>query len=194
MKRMTSSAGNSRMKKQKLLLFSVLLLILATIGGSTLAYLFVETDEVINTFTPSSVTGDIVEEFENNVKSDIKVQNTDDVPIYVRVRLLCYWEAADAEEITGKSAWSLPSGLTLGENWMAIGDHYYYTKPLKTNGSETTALFDESITLITDGTDGARQVLDILGQAIQAEPEDAVESVWPVEVGAEGVLKAKGGN
>lgn len=59
------------------------------------------------------------------------------------------------------------------------GDYYYYTKPVAPNQKPETNLTD-SMTLIGSymDTDGGKQAIDVMAEAIQSVPEDAVKAAW----------------
>ena len=162
---------------------TALLLIVLAVGGvcGTLAFLIDTTDSVVNTFLPAEVDGDIIEEFDGEKKSDITVKNTGTVPAYVRVRLLSYWYDATNDQIIAQNSWFSDKNLDLGEGWFKAGEYYYYSLPIDTDAL-TNELFTEAIILDVD-SNGNRQVLEVLAEAIQSKPADAVEEAWNVEVG-----------
>lgn len=68
-----------------------------------------------------------------NKKSDIQVQNTGNVPAYLRVRLVSYF--VDAEGSISGAEPSVYPEITLNSGWLAGENHtYYYTKPVEPNG------------------------------------------------------------
>lgn len=71
------------------------------------------------------------------------------------------------------------------------GDYYYYTKPVAPNQKPETNLTD-SMTLIGSymDTDGGKQAVDVMAEAIQSVPEDAVKAAWGAgfSIGADGSL------
>ena len=62
---------------------------------------------------------------------------------------------------------------------MKYGDYYYYTKPVAPNQKPETNLTD-SMTLIGSymDTDGGKQVVEVMAEAIQSVPEAAVKDAW----------------
>lgn len=185
-----------RMKMKTILALAMIAVVLTAAIGGTLAYLIAKTDAVVNTFQPGSVPIEIEEKFDNNVKSDIKIKNNkdSDTSVYVRVNLLCYWSDAEGNP-AGRNAWSLPD-VNLGEGWITDGEYYYYADLIKP-GDGTSALFSDSIILesVTDAKDTFYQTLDILAQAVQAIPADAVEEAWPnVDVSEGKLVLADSGN
>jgi len=178
---MTHKSGKKKYSRWLVLSLLIVALVVGGIYGS-LALLTDETDPVENTFEPTEVTIEIEEDFDGVKKENIKVTNIGDVDAYVRVRLVSYWQNASGN-IVAKDSWFSDAGLTLGEGWFKAGDYYYYANPVKVNAFTAEALFAEAITLTNDPSDGTNQVLEVLAEAVQASPEEAVEDLWPaVEV------------
>lgn len=162
-----------------------LALVLTLTAGGTVAYLFTNTDAVTNTFTPANTGITIVENFDGEVKEEITVKNTGDIPVYVRVMLVASYQ----KEVNGKyevcGSQHTPEvkvpDFTLGTDWVKGDDgYYYYTKSVSAQG-ETGSLIatDSSITLTKDPDhDGYVMHIDVLAQAIQAEPDSVVNTTW----------------
>ena len=169
-----------------LVLSVVFLLVLA--GGSTLAWLSAQSVEAENIFTPSQVTCEVTEEFdkETGVKTNVNVRNTGDTEAYIRVKLVTYRTNAAGDHIGGVA--ELPE-FTLGENWVKHDGYYYYTLPVAPGASPVANLTD-SMTLVASyqDADGGSQAIDVMAEAIQSIPADAVRKVWGVSVSSDGTL------
>ena len=146
---------------------TVLLLALA-IGG-TLAWLSTKDAPIQNKFLPTKVTCEVTEKFDGStgVKSNVNVKNTGTIDAFIRVKLVTYRTNDHGP------------AFTLGANWVKYGDYYYYTKPVAPNQKPETNLTD-SMTLIGSylDTDGGKQAVDVMAEAIQSVPEDAVKAAW----------------
>ena len=155
---------------------TVLLLALA-IGG-TLAWLSTKDAPIQNKFLPTKVTCEVTEKFDGStgVKSNVNVKNTGTIDAFIRVKLVTYRTNDQGQHIGGTA--SLPA-FTLGTGWVKYGDYYYYTKPVAPNQKPETNLTD-SMTLIGSymDTDGGKQAVDVMAEAIQSVPEDAVKAAW----------------
>ena len=155
---------------------TVLLLALA-IGG-TLAWLSTKDAPIQNKFLPTKVTCEVTEKFNGTTgkKTDVNVKNTGTIDAFIRVKLVTYRTNDQGQHIGGTA--SLPS-FDLGANWVKYGDYYYYTKPVAPNQKPGTNLAD-SMTLIGSymDTDGGKQAIDVMAEAIQSVPEDAVKAAW----------------
>ena len=165
---------------------TVLLLALA-IGG-TLAWLSTKDGPITNTFTPSKVTCEVTEGFNGStgVKSNVNVKNTGTINAFIRVKLVTYRTNDQGQHIGGTA--SLPE-FTLGANWVKYGDYYYYTKPVAPDQEPETNLAD-SMTLTGSYTDadGGKQAIDVMAEAIQSVPGDAVKAAWGFSINADGSL------
>ena len=167
---------------------TVLLLALA-IGG-TLAWLSTKDAPIQNKFLPTKATCEVTEKFDGStgVKSNVNVKNTGTIDAFIRVKLVTYRTNDQGQHIGGIA--SLPA-FTLGTGWVKYGDYYYYTKPVAPNQKPETNLTD-SMTLIGSymDTDGGKQAVDVMAEAIQSVPEDAVKAAWGTEfsINADGSL------
>ena len=169
-----------------MILSTVLLLALA-IGG-TVAWLTANTGNVANTFTPSHVTCEVNESFDGETKSNVNVTNTGDTEAYIRVKLVTYRVNEQNQHIGGTA--EIPE-FTPGTGWVEHDGYYYYTSPVAAGKAPENPLIGESgIALIkyTDA-DGGRQAIEVMAEAIQSQPKDAVESSWNVTVGQDGTIQ-----
>lgn len=174
-------------------------LLLMCIVGVTLAFLITNTDDVQNTFTASETGITVVEEFDGTVKKDVKVQNTGDIDVYVRVILVHNWYRTyedgqvSSEVIAGKSNWEVTNdnkdngaAIFNTDDWFYCeADGYYYYKSKLAPGNETADLIN-SIKLLKDDADGTHQGLEIIAEAIQADGKSLSETTG----GLDGVGKA----
>lgn len=175
-----------RRGRMVVMIVAAALLLTMAIGG-TMAWLSDKTDGVKNTFIPSKVTCEVTENFQNNVKTKVNVKNIGDTEAYIRVKLVTY-RTNDAGDHIGGTA-ELPT-FTPGTNWVLYDGYYYYTLPVKSGKSPAANLAD-SITLTGSYTDadGGHQSLDIMAEAIQSGPAEAVGESWGVAI-AEGSVTA----
>ena len=167
-----------------------LVLLLALAVGGTVAWLNARTPEVTNAFTPAHVTCEVEEAFDKTtgVKTDVNVKNTSDIDVYIRVKLVTY-RTNDAGQHIGGTA-ELPA-FTLGENWVEKDGYYYYTLPVAPDKTPAANLADSmTLTASYDDADGGKQALDVMAEAIQSAPEEAVADAWGVKIAQGSVTNA----
>ena len=171
-----SHAG--RTAKSSALIIALALILVLAVGG-TVAYIFTQTDPVINTFTPTEAKITVDEKTNNNQKTEIIVKNNSTgVPVYIRVALVANMIDKD-ENVTGAA--SVPE-FTPGDDWLEGNDgYYYYTQPVPV-GESTGNLLATPMTLSEN-----MQVV-VLADAIQAEPTTAVTQAWGVTVDSNGSI------
>ncbi len=170
-------------RKRCMVLFSVFVLLLVMAAGTTFAYLMERTGPRENVFLPSRVACQVAEVFENNVKSQVSVQNTGDVPAYIRATVVVTWVKDD----TGETSAVKPvedrdyqiSYQTLGWLYDAGTGFWYYHRPV--GPSEHTGILIERCTPVGD-MDGYHLSVTIVASGIQATPETVVEAQWGVAV------------
>lgn len=136
--------------------------------------------------------GDGEDSFQNgdSVKSDINIFNEGNVPIFVRVKVNCYYVDANENQVWEPAAVAGATGYSLGENWLkvesdaSVNGTYLYELPVESQRA-TTALFTTGIAdFNADATaeKGWKFICDISVQGIQADPARAVEEAWNVKV------------
>ncbi len=177
------------MKRTKMILALLgALLLLFTFGGLySLAYLNQTTNSVTNYFAGSTLDITVNEDFEDGdmIKENVKIENTGDVPMYVRVKLLVQVEDENGIIIANPIVVDDLSfrGIDMDDfeiseinNWVEI-DGYYYYQELINPGEEV--LFFESASLKEDVVfrENYTPVLTISAQGVQA---NAIElgDVW----------------
>ena len=151
------------MKQKKLILAALIVVILAAAVGGTVAFLTTSTEAVTNTFVPQQVTCEIHEIFYGVEKSDITVKNTCDIPVYIRVALIPYWQDADGN-VAGIASWT--PNFTPENGWFKGNDGYYYY-PNAIEPDASTLSLTSGLTLPPD--DSYKAALTIAAEAIQAE-------------------------
>ena len=178
MKIFSSNGSHARRTAKSSALIIALALILVLAVGGTVAYIFTQTDPVINTFTPTEAKITVDEEISGSQKTEITVKNNSTgVPVYIRVALVANM-IDDEGNVTGAA--DVPT-FTHSENWIQIGEYYYYTEPVPV-GQSTGNLLESPMELVEN-----MQVV-VLADAIQAEPTTAVIQAWGVTVDSNGSI------
>ena len=177
---------NSRLTT--ILIAAMLFMTLAV--GSTVAWLSAKDAPIQNKFLPSEVSCEVTEDFNGatGVKSKVNVKNTGDIDAFIRVKLVTYRTNEQGRHIGGTA---LVPSFTMGSDWEKYGDYYYYTLPVAPGDKPKTNLTDR-MTLIGayPDADGGKQAIDVMAEAIQSVPEDAVQTAWGAgfSIGTDGRL------
>ena len=159
-----------------------LLLLVAVAAGGTIAWLSTKTGSIENKFTPSQVSCEVYEVFQNNVKSSVIVKNNSNIDAYIRVKLVTYRVNDKNQHIGGEA--SVPN-FSLGTNWRKYKGYYYYTLPV-TSGEYTPNMIKDGSSISLTGSysdaDGGKQVIEVMAEAIQSKPSSVVQQAWGVTV------------
>lgn len=175
--------AGSRMYRTAVLFIAIVLLF-STAVDSTIAFLTTKTEPVEITFEYADVSCEVTEAFDMNTGRCVQVRNTGTIDAYIRATCVVNW--VDAQ---GNIAASDPEGYsyTLTENpdnkWTKIGDYYYYLTPVAPNDSTTGSLLTCTATYPDNPT--YTLSVEILAEAIQSTPENAVTDAWGVTVSSE---------
>ena len=171
-------------KKPTILIVSLIILLVAIVGG-TVAYLQATTGSVTNTFTPSKVTIEPTESVTDTTKSDIKFQNTGNVPVYIRATLAVYWKDKDGN-IVPQPVGGQVEGGAVESDWTQVGDIYYYNSQV--DPGQWTGVMLSTITVTCP--DGYTCHIDVHSEAIQADGwgdgVDTAQEAWAAAKGAQG--------
>lgn len=166
-------------------LIALAVVLLCSVVGVTLAYLIDKTENVTNTFSPSEVVCEIDEDFEQNVstvKKDVTVKNTGEIPAYIRAAIVVTWVSDEDGSVSSE----LPvkgTDYTIDINtsdWFEVNGYYYFDTSVASNSS-TEKLINTCTVVGTK--DGYHLSVEILAQAIQAQPDAAVKDAWQVVEG-----------
>lgn len=169
-----------RWRKEFVLLVSVFAMIAGVVGG-TVAYLVADTDPLTNNFDLAEVSCSVEEKFDKQEKKNVKIQNTGDIPAYIRAKVVVTWKDEDGN-VYGKAPTSEDYTIQYnGEVWQQVGDYWYYNTPVKPK--ELTPVLINSCSPIADQTpEGYHLSVEILAEAIQSEPHNeslsAIKDAW----------------
>lgn len=152
-----------------------------------------------NQFKIASVDPEVIETFENNVKSNVYVQNKGDIPVYIRAKIMIYYQDTNGNilgDIPDKKDYEITYPADLKNNWIKATDgFYYYKKVIEANDDNQQTHNDQTTTLIETCIENQPHpdrnlVVDIVAEAIQANPKEAVEDAWKaIDVADDGTLK-----
>lgn len=189
--------------KALLLIASLAVLLTATVG-STAAWLVSKPAAVENDFVPGKVACQVLEDFGTesgaSVKRDVRVQNTGNTDAYIRVLLVFTWKDEAGNIFSNKPQEGKDYQIVMDDltDWIMqesdAGTYYYYKKRVARD-AETDVLIE--LLRQADGVTGPENgkyklSVDILADAVQADPPEAVADSWGVAV-ENGEIKAQGG-
>ena len=167
-------------KKFLVLLVCVTVLLTFAVSG-TVAFLADNSGPVVNEFTPVNVTPSVTEKLNNNVKSDVQIQNTGNIDAYIRAMVIITWQNKEGQVLA-----MLPQAddysISWGTGWdRDTSDGFYYHTTKVAPGQLTSVLIKECKPLKAAPVEGYTLHVEILAQSIQAQPIDAVMAAWGVD-------------
>lgn len=167
-----------RWRREFVLVCSIVLLLIGMVGGS-LAYLFMSTDPVTNTFTAPNIDVTIPEDFENGdtEKKNVYVKNSCDFEVYARATYVAYWQNQQTLEIYPE----IPVvAVTHGSGWEKQSDGYWlYNQKVAANSQTATPFI--VLAKLADGQtapEGYKLVIDVIAEVVQANPAEARTQLW----------------
>lgn len=184
-------------KKSLIVLIAVtaLFVTVTTVVTVVWAYMYKSTKVYDNEFEAAQVSCKVVESFDGTQKTSVKLENTSNIPVYLRLRLVTYWQ--DTKGNVVQRASTMPTFTINDSDWIDMGDHTYCYKSPVQPGDVTKELLASAIVLYDNVTDDPlgdgvvyeyEHVVEIIAEAIQAEPENAVKESWRVTIGADGKI------
>ncbi len=169
--------SNLRWKRSFVLLTALTVLMLGVVGA-TISYLVTSTEPVTNTFEYAKVTCQVNESFSNGVKSDVKIQNTGNIDAYIRAAVIVTWKDASGNvygQPVPADAYNIEYNRT---DWTQKGDYWYCSTAIAANDSTPALIVTCSKTDKADPPAGYDLSVEILADAIQSQPANAVTEAW----------------
>ena len=176
-----------KLNKKGIALLISAVLILSVAVGTTIAFLVDSTEDVTDNFTPAKVACTVIAPTDSD--SNWYVRNDSEkgsnIDAYIRVAVIFNEENADG---TLKWNGAIDATITHTGNWQKVENYYYYkgaVEPGKTNNVKFGTI---TVTKIVIDENGEQQIVDItknakiqvLAEAIQSTPDDAVQTAWGV--------------
>ena len=185
-----NNGGAPKARKTATLLVAIVLL-LGVAVGTTVAYLIDKTTPIENKFEYAKTDVTVTEDLTGTEKSNVRVTNNSNIPVYIRATYVVNWVDAAGNIVTpdpGEYVYQLTENPD--NAWKKVGDYYYYPTPVQPNNSTAGSLLTCEVKKQPANPEYTLNV-EILATAIQSEPKDAVEAVWPVTVNTDKTLKLK---
>lgn len=174
--RNTNKSG-FRWKRSGILLAAVIVLLAGAVGG-TWAFLVAQSEPVQNNFTYAHVRCRIDETFDGTTKSDVKIQNTGDIPAYIRARIVVTWKDASGNVSSTVPVKNTDYTIAFNTTDWTQQDGYWYCKNAVDAKDFTPVLIKECKRTETAAPEGYYLSVEILADAIQSEPASAVTEAW----------------
>lgn len=167
-----NSKPRVRTNKAAVLIIAVLLLLGAAVG-STVAFLTTKTKPVENSFEYAKVSCEVT-----GSKENVQIKNTGNTAAYIRATYVITWRDGNrnvAVSVPGGYSYTLTENL--GNYWNKGADGYfYYSLPVSPGNSTQDSLLTCNVTY-PDNPEYTLSV-EILAEAIQSEPAEAVQQAW----------------
>ena len=182
---------NIRLNRTAVLIMAVLLL-LGSAVGSTVAFLIDKTAPVENSFEYAKVSCEVTENFTNNKKDNVQVKNTGTTDAYIRATYVVNWVDAEKNIVASEPAgYSYSLTENSDSKWIAKDGYFYYTSPIAPGDSTQGSLLTCTVTY-PDNPEYTLSV-EVLAEAIQSTPDNAVQEAWGVSI-SQGSVTACSGN
>ncbi len=190
-------------RRRGILLLASFLLIGTVTAGTVLAYVHSRTQPIANVFSPAEVSCQVLESFDQHVKSDVKIRNTGTADAYIRVAVVATWVSDQGTEVYAarpkegaEQDYTVAFADDYPENWLTDADGFYYYTGKVPAGGTTAQLIKTCTVNAGRAPAGFHLSVEILASAVQASPETVAEEQWHVVIkdGRIVQVSADGGN
>lgn len=180
---------NRKNHKLVVLLTSLGVLMTAGVAG-TVMYLYTPVNKVTNTFTPGQVPTEVEEEFNGEVKSEVRIKNAGDVDAYIRAAVIVNWVDADGNIYGGQPITEDDYIMSLNIKsesedetgyWKDGGSYYYWTAAVEPGGVTGFLIEECKLSDHANVPEGCTLSVDIVAQTIQTTPDKAIIDSWGAE-------------
>lgn len=176
----------AKRRKQQGLIIAVVAILCSIIACATIAFVFMNTEPLKNTFTDAYVACEVLETFDGTTKTDVTVKNTGEVQSYIRAKVVVTWMSADKTKVTAlKPVDDTDYVITYADetnadtNWEKGSDGYWYYKLPVDVGKETEKLIEScSLKPGVTAPDGYYLSVEIVASSIQSTPTRVVTEQW----------------
>ncbi|MBQ3182033.1 MAG: hypothetical protein IJB57_00040 [Clostridia bacterium] len=177
-------------KNYKVLVIVCIIAVLCVGVGSTLAFNNAITDTLVNRFFPGDISAEVTEDFNGQLKEHVKIKNTSErSKAYIRAYYVVTWKDADGNVYSQKPVAGEDYTYRMGSNanWdLTTTDGYFYYALAIAPGASTPDLIRELKPVAGRAPAGYHLEVDIIAEAIKANPTSIVKSEWGVTVSSTG--------
>lgn len=162
-----------------IVLVAYLVLMVMFVAGTTLAFLITKTDSVDNTFNPSQVTSEVIEDIDGLIKKDVKIRNTGNIKAYIRAMIIVTWQDEKGNIYGKKPVEGTDYEIEYATNgWIRSSDGFcYWTEPVEAE-KETGVLIESCTQKGNAPYEGYYLNVEIIGSGIQSIPTSVVTTEW----------------
>lgn len=172
---------------------------LLTVGISivfTCAYLTSRSEPVSFSFNVPTAGIDISETLNENIKNNVRIENTGSVDSFIRATVIFTWQNDKGEILAEIPKENVDYSISWNNStaWIKGSDgFYYYSSVVPGKENDTTYFTDYLFTACTPlksaPVDGYKLNVEILSQSFHSYPETEIESSWPVDVNGDKIIK-----
>lgn len=175
-----------RRRKQQSLIIAIAAVLCSIIACVTIAFVFMNTEPLKNTFTDAYVACEVLETFDGTTKTDVTVKNTGEVQSYIRAKVVVTWMSEDKTKVTALKPVddtdyiiTYANEVNSDTKWEKGSDGYWYYKLPVDVGKETEKLIETcSLKPGVTAPDGYYLSVEIVASSIQSTPTRVVSEQW----------------
>ena len=169
---------NKSMSKAMIIVVLCSMLFVGTVGG-VWAYLTSRPEPITNTFEPAFITCEVEEQFDGEIKSDVRIRNTGNVDAFIRAAVVVNFLSADGKVLAASPVQDTDYTIVWGGGeWNKGADGFWYCATPVTPDGVTPPLI-KSASPISD-VSGYQLDVQIIASAIQTKPDKAVAEAWGI--------------
>lgn len=179
-------------KNYKVLIIVGIIAVIFVGVGATLAFNNDFTDTLVNTFFPGDISAEVVESFDGTYKEHVQIKNTSErSKAYIRAYYVVTWKDANGNVYPQKPVAGEDYTYRMGSNtnwdFNTTDGYAYYALPIAP-GASTPSYIRELRPVAGRSPAGYHLEVDIIAEAIQANPTSIVKSEWGVTVSSTGKI------
>ena len=171
-----------RKRNIRLLLLAGVCLLSALAVGTTLAYLLAGGGQADNVFVPARVscavsedgyTGDGNTQTETAVKSNVRIENTGNIPAYIRAYIVINWKSEDGAGYAQTPVENTDYELQLAQNtgWFFAEGAWYFSEAVEPGAFTEVLVTSCQMLENPNAPENAQLSVEIVATAVQATVE-----------------------
>ena len=139
------------------------------------------------------MTCDVNETFNGTAKSNVSIKNTSDIPVYIRASIIVTWKDPSGNVYGQLPVAGTDYTISYDTGWTRQGDYWYCNSEVAV-GAKTPVLISSCTEVAGKAPkENYRLSVEIIAEAIQSQPDRAVQQAWGVTISG-GNVTAYSGN